>query len=283
MNSGHMNLGHESRTPGERLTRVALWVVTILVLTYLISPLLVIVPLSFSSSAFLNYPIPSFSLRWYEDFFSSPEWRLAIWNSLVIGSITALLATALGTLAALGLNRADFPFKRVVTAFFISPLVVPVIILAVGTYFFFAPLRLTGTYTGIILAHTTMAVPFVVITVSATLNGFDKNLIRAGFSLGASPVRVFFKVILPLVLPGVISGAVIAFATSLDEVVMILFLAGPEQTTIPRQMFNGIKYYLSPTITAVATVLIVVSILILGLVGLLRRRMDKMRAADTGS
>lgn len=278
-----MNFGHESRTPAERLTRLALWVVTILVLTYLISPLLVIVPLSFSSSAFLNYPIPSFSLRWYEDFFSSPEWRLAIWNSLVVGSISALLATALGTLAALGLNRADFPFKRIVTAFFISPLVVPVIILAVGTYFFFAPLRLTGTYTGIILAHTTMAVPFVVITVSATLNGFDKNLIRAGFSLGASPVRVFFKVILPLVLPGVVSGAVIAFATSLDEVVMILFLAGPEQTTIPRQMFNGIKYYLSPTITAVATVLIVVSILILGLVGLLRRRMEKMRAADAGS
>ena len=274
-----MTFGHEHRPLSQRLTRLALWVVTILVLTYLIAPLLVIIPLSFSSSAFLNYPIPSFSLRWYEDFFSSPEWRLAIWNSLVVGSITALLATSLGTLAALGLNRADFPFKRVITGFFISPLVVPVIILAVGTYFFFAPLRLTGTYTGIILAHTTMAIPFVVITVGATLTGLDENLVRAAFSLGAHPVRVFFKVILPLVLPGVVSGAVIAFATSLDEVVMILFLAGPEQNTIPRQMFNGIKYYLSPTITAVATVLIVASILILGLIGLLRRRMDKLRAS----
>ncbi|MCW5687519.1 MAG: ABC transporter permease [Pseudolabrys sp.] len=274
-----MTFGHEHRPLSQRLTRLALWVVTILVLTYLIAPLLVIIPLSFSSSAFLNYPIPSFSLRWYEDFFSSPEWRLAIWNSLVVGSITALLATSLGTLAALGLNRADFPFKRIITGFFISPLVVPVIILAVGTYFFFAPLRLTGTYTGIILAHTTMAIPFVVITVGATLTGLDENLVRAAFSLGAHPVRVFFKVILPLVLPGVVSGAVIAFATSLDEVVMILFLAGPEQNTIPRQMFNGIKYYLSPTITAVATVLIVASILILGLIGLLRRRMDKLRAS----
>ena len=274
-----MTFGHEHRPLSQRLTRLALWVVTILVLTYLIAPLLVIIPLSFSSSAFLNYPIPSFSLRWYVDFFSSPEWRLAIWNSLVVGSITALLATSLGTLAALGLNRADFPFKRVITGFFISPLVVPVIILAVGTYFFFAPLRLTGTYTGIILAHTTMAIPFVVITVGATLTGLDENLVRAAFSLGAHPVRVFFKVILPLVLPGVVSGAVIAFATSLDEVVMILFLAGPEQNTIPRQMFNGIKYYLSPTITAVATVLIVASILILGLIGLLRRRMDKLRAS----
>ncbi|MCW5691985.1 MAG: ABC transporter permease [Pseudolabrys sp.] len=274
-----MTVGHEHRPLSQRLTRLALWVITILVLTYLIAPLLVIIPLSFSSSAFLNYPIPSFSLRWYEDFFTSPEWRLAIWNSLVVGSITALLATSLGTLAALGLNRADFPFKRIITGFFISPLVVPVIILAVGTYFFFAPLRLTGTYTGIILAHTTMAIPFVVITVGATLTGLDDNLVRAAFSLGAHPVRVFFKVILPLVLPGVVSGAVIAFATSLDEVVMILFLAGPEQNTIPRQMFNGIKYYLSPTITAVATVLIVVSILILGLIGLLRRRMDKLRAS----
>ena len=276
-----MTFGHEHRPLSQRLTRLALWVITILVLTYLIAPLLVIIPLSFSSSAFLNYPIPSFSLHWYEDFLSSPEWRLAIWNSLVVGSITALLATSLGTLAALGLNRADFPFKRIVTAFFISPLVVPVIILAVGTYFFFAPLRLTGTYTGIIVAHTTMAIPFVVISVGATLTGLDENLVRAAFSLGAHPVRVFFKVILPLVLPGVVSGAVIAFATSLDEVVMILFLAGPEQNTIPRQMFNGIKYYLSPTITAVATVLIVVSIAILGLVGLLRRRMDKLRASAT--
>ncbi|MBS0246456.1 MAG: ABC transporter permease [Proteobacteria bacterium] len=275
-----MTFGHEHRPLSQRLTRLALWVITILVLTYLIAPLLVIVPLSFSSSAFLNYPIPSFSLRWYEDFFSSPDWRLAIWNSLLVGSISALLATSLGTLAALGLNRANFPFKRVVTAFFISPLVVPVIILAVGTYFFFAPLRLTGTYTGIILAHTTLAIPFVIITVGATLSSFDENLVRAAFSLGAHPVRVFFKVILPLVLPGVVSGAVIAFATSLDEVVMILFLGGPEQNTIPRQMFNGIKYYLSPTITAVATVLIVVSILILGLVGLLRRHMQKLRAAD---
>jgi len=274
-----MTFGHEHRPLSQRLTRLALWVITILVLTYLIAPLLVIIPLSFSSSAFLNYPIPSFSLHWYVDFFSSPEWRLAIWNSLVVGSITALLATSLGTLAALGLNRADFPFKRVITGFFISPLVVPVIILAVGSYFFYAPLRLTGTYTGIILAHTTMAIPFVVITVGATLTGLDENLVRAAFSLGAHPVRVFFKVILPLVLPGVVSGAVIAFATSLDEVVMILFLAGPEQNTIPRQMFNGIKYYLSPTITAVATVLIVVSIAILGLVGLLRRRMDKLRAS----
>lgn len=276
-----MTFGHEHRPLSQRVTRLALWVITALVLTYLIAPLLAIIPLSFSSSAFLNYPIPSFSLRWYEDFFSSPEWRLAIWNSLVVGSISSLLATSLGTLAALGLNRADLPFKRIVTGFFISPLVVPVIILAVGTYFFFAPLRLTGTYTGIILAHTTLAVPFVIITVGATLTSLDENLVRAAFSLGAHPVRVFFKVILPLVLPGVMSGAVIAFATSLDEVVMILFLAGPEQNTIPRQMFNGIKYYLSPTITAVATVLIVVSILILGLIGLLRQRMAKLRTPST--
>jgi putative spermidine/putrescine transport system permease protein len=136
---------------------------------------------------------------------------------------------------------------------------------------------------GIILAHTTLAVPFVVITVGATLSGFDQNLVRAATSLGATPVRAFFKVTLPLVFPGVVSGAVIAFAISLDEVVMILFLAGPDQNTVPRQMFNGIKYFLSPTITAVATTLIVASVLLLAAVGALRARSNKLHAADSAS
>ncbi len=260
------------QTPAERIGRIALWMLTIVVLAYLVSPLLVIIPLSFSSSAFLNYPIPSFSLRWYEDFFNSPEWIVAFRNSLLIGAATSILATILGTLAALGLNWDGFPFKRLVMGFLISPIIVPVIILVVGTYFLFAPLGLTASFTGIILAHTTLAVPFVVIIVSATLAGLDQDLLRAAASLGADPIRVFFKVTLPIVLPGVLSGAIIAFATSLDEVVTILFLAGPEQNTIPRQMFSGIKYFLSPTITAVATMLILVSIMFLALVGALRRR-----------
>ncbi|RDV03238.1 ABC transporter permease [Undibacter mobilis] len=264
----------------QRVGMVALWMLTVAVLLFLIVPLIVIIPLSFSSSAFLNYPIPSFSLRWYDEFFTSAEWIGAVKNTLIVGSLTAILATSLGTMAALGLNRNDLPFKKLMSLFFIAPLVVPIIVVAVGTYFFFAPLRLTGTFTGIILAHTAMAVPFVVITVGATVAGLDENLVRAGASLGAHPLRVFFKITLPIVWPGVLTGAVIAFATSLDEVVMILFLGGPEQNTVPRQMFNGLKYYLSPTITAAATVLILVSVLILALVGWLRQRVKRLQVRE---
>lgn len=258
-----------------RVLRVMLWLLSLAVLFFLVSPLLAIIPLSLTSSSFLQYPIPSYSFRWYEDFLFNPEWTLAFRNTLIVGTATAVLATTLGTLAALGLSRDGFPFKRIVTSFFILPIVMPTIVLAVATYFAFAPIGLTNSLVGIILAHTTLAVPFVVITVGATLSGFDQNLVRAATSLGATPVRAFFKVTLPLVFPGVLSGAVIAFATSLDEVVMILFLAGPDQNTVPRQMFNGIKYFLSPTITAVATTLIVVSVLLLAAVGALRARVSR--------
>jgi putative spermidine/putrescine transport system permease protein len=270
------------RTPAIRILRVGLWLFSFLVLLYLIAPLLAVIPLSFSSSSYLSYPIPAFSLRWYDDFFSSPEWIAAFRNSLFVGSVTALLATILGTLAALGFWRGGFPLQQLAMAFVISPIIVPVIVIAVGAYFFFAPLGLTNSFTGIILAHTALAVPFVVITVRATLSGLDRNLVRAAASLGAAPLRVFLKVILPIVAPGVISGALIAFATSLDEVVMILFMAGPEQNTIPRQMFNGIKYFLSPTITAVATILILVSIVLLGVVAALRQKANKTAARLAG-
>jgi putative spermidine/putrescine transport system permease protein len=266
------------QTPAIRVMRVGLCILSTIVLCYLVALLLVIIPLSFSSSHYLNYPIPSFSLGWYQDFFGSPEWITAFRNTLLIGSLTALIATILGTLAALGLARKEFPFRRLIMGFMILPIIIPVIVYAVGVYFFFAPLGLANSFTGIILAHTAISVPFVVITVGATLAGLDPNLARAGASLGASPLRVFFKVILPIVAPGVLSGALIAFATSLDEVVIMLFLAGPEQNTIPRQMFTGIKYFLSPTITAAATVLIFVSILLLALVGALRSRAEKLRA-----
>lgn len=264
-------------TVSGRILRVMLWTTSLAVLLFLVAPLLAIIPLSFTSGEYLQYPIPGYSFRWYEDFLFSPEWILAFRNTFIVGTATSVLATTLGTLAALGLSRDGFPFKRLVTSFFILPVVLPAIVLAVGTYFAFAAVGLTNSLVGIILAHTMIAVPFVVITVGATLSGFDHNLVRAATSLGATPVRSFFKVTLPLVFPGVVSGAVIAFATSLDEVVMILFLAGPDQNTVPRQMFNGIKYYLSPTITAAATTLIAVSILLLVAVGALRARAGRQQ------
>jgi putative spermidine/putrescine transport system permease protein len=247
------------------------------VLLFLIAPILAVMPLSFNSVPFFTYPMPGLSLRWYRDFFLTDRWQGALHNSLIVASSTTVLAMILGTLAALGLSRANFPLRTAVMSLLISPIIVPVVITAVGMYFFFAEVGLLNTYTGLILAHTVLAAPFVVITVTATLIGFDHSLSRAGASLGASPTTVFFKVILPLILPGMISGALFAFGTSFDEVVVVLFVASPEQRTLPKVMFAGIREMISPTITAAATVLILVSIAMLTSVELLRRRSDRLR------
>jgi putative spermidine/putrescine transport system permease protein len=190
-------------TAGERSARIGAAVLTGAVLIFLIAPILVIVPLSFSSGSFFYYPLPGFSLRWYEDFFTSSFWLLSLKNSLIVGVSATVLATALGTLAALGIWRARFPAQSLVLAILISPMVVPVVIVAVGAYFAFAPLGLTDGYAGLILAHTRLGVPFVVITVLATLSGFDRTFIRAAESLGAAPLLTFRRVTLPLILPGV--------------------------------------------------------------------------------
>jgi putative spermidine/putrescine transport system permease protein len=264
-------------TPLQRMWHHALWAICILVLAFLILPILVIVPLSFSSGTFLTFPIPGLSLRWYQEFFTSAPWQLSLRNSLIVASATTVVATGLGTLAALGLTRASLPGRTLLMGLILSPMVVPLVIIAVGVYFFYAPMGLTGSLLGLTLAHTALAVPFVVITVAATLQGFDLNLSRAGASLGASPARVFFRIVLPLILPGVISGALFAFVTSFDEVVVALFLTGPQERTLPRQMFNGIRENISPVITAVASLLILISVLLLTTVELLRRRNERLR------
>jgi len=266
-------------TSGQRIAAWGLALLTTLVLLFLVAPILIIVPLSFSSGSFFYYPLPGLSLRWYEDFFSSTFWLPSVWNSLIVGISATLLATLLGTLAALGLWRARFPGQRLILALIISPMVVPVIIVAVGVYFAFAPLGLTDGYAGLILAHTTLAVPFVVVTVLATLSGFDRTLLRAAASLGAPPLATFRRVTLPLILPGVASGAVFAFAASFDEVVVALLIAGPGQRTLPRQMFAGINDNISLTITAAATMLIVISLLLMVVAGALRQRGERLRRA----
>jgi putative spermidine/putrescine transport system permease protein len=264
-------------TPGERLARIGLIVLTGAVLVFLVAPILTIVPLSFSSGAFFYYPLPGFSLRWYRDFFTSPFWLLSLKNSLIIGTSATVLATVLGTMAALGIWRARFPAQALVLAMLISPMVVPVVIIAVGVYFAFAPLGLTDGYLGLVLAHATLGVPFVVITVLATLSAFDRTLLRAAESLGASQITTFRRVMLPLILPGVASGAVFAFAASFDEVVVVLLMAGPAQRTLPRQMFAGINDNISLTIAAAATMLIAISLVLMIAVGALQRRSARMR------
>ena len=264
-------------SPAERLWHYALWGFCLLVLGYLILPILIIVPLSLSSATFLTFPLPGLSLRWYQELFTSAPWQLSLRNSLIVASAVTVLASTLGTLAALGLTRARLPGHGLLMALIVSPMIVPLVIVAVGVYFAYAPFGLTGSLLGLTLAHTALAVPFVVITVSATLQGFDPNQARAGASLGASPRIVFLRIILPLILPGVISGALFAFVTSFDEVVIALFLTGPAERTLPRQMFNGIRENISPVIAAAATLLILLSVLLLATLELLRRRNERLR------
>ncbi len=265
----------------QRVGRTLSAVYATAVLLFLVAPILVIVPLSFSSGSFFYYPLPGLSLRWYVDFFTSSFWLPALKNSLWVGAWSALLASVLGTLAAVGLWRSDFRGRSLVLAVLVAPMIVPVVIVAVGVYFAFAPLGLTQGFTGLILVHTALGAPFVVITVLATLSGFDRNLLRAAAACGASPLVAFRRVMLPQIAPGVASGAVFAFATSFDEVVVVLLIGSPETRTLPRQMFSGINDNISLTITAAATLLIVFSSLLMLTVAKLKRRREAGTAART--
>ncbi len=275
--------------PVERLWYYTYRLICAAIFFFLIAPILVIIPLSFNAEPYFTFTPemlalkPSaFSLRWYQDIINNEQWLHSIKNSFIIGIAATILATAFGTVAALGLSRAELPAKRLLMAVLISPMIVPLIISAAAMFFFYsAPFgtdyALTHTYAGVILAHAALGTPFVVITVTATLVGFDRNLIRASNSLGADSVTTFFRVIMPLILPGVISGALFAFVTSFDEVVVVLFMAGFEQRTIPRQMWAGIREQISPTILAVATLLICLSTVLLATIELLRRRNERLR------
>ena len=279
------------------------------VLLFLIMPILVMIPLSFNAEPYFTYnskmlalDADAYSTRWYVDIFKngmadprqdfgwsfiSDSWSNAQWihsmkNSFIIGIFATLISTSLGTLAALGLTRAHMPYRKLITAVLISPMIVPIIISAAGMFFFYSDVGLSQTFPGIILAHAALGTPFVVITVTATLAGFDNNLTRASASLGATPQRTFFKVIVPLIAPGVISGGLFAFITSFDEVVAVIFLTEFEQRTIPRQMWSGLREQISPTILAVATILVAISVMLLITLELLRRRSEKLRGLSPG-
>jgi putative spermidine/putrescine transport system permease protein len=243
-----------------------------LVLAFLVLPIFVPVPLSMNSEAFFTYPLKGFSWRWYREVLGSGAWRDAIWHSLVIAIGVTVLATSLGTLAAVGLSNPRMPARRSVMAVLIAPLIVPVIITAVGAYLFYAPIGLANSFIGIIIGQTTIASPFVVVTVSASLANFDRTLMQAAAISGARPLVAFRRVMLPLILPGVLSGAAFAFVASFDELVIALFLAGPAQRTLPMQMFVGLREHLDPAITAAATLMMSLSVLLLIVADQLRRR-----------
>ncbi len=251
---------------------------------FLIAPILTIIPLSFNAENFftftpemLSLSPEGYSLKHYQDFFTNSDWQSAMWNSLKIAPMATILAVGFGTLAAIGLSQPHVPFRRAIMAILISPMIVPLIISAAGMYFFYSRVNLQGTYLGVVLAHAALGIPFVIITVTATLVGFDRSLTRASANLGADPVTTFLRVQMPLILPGVISGGLFAFITSFDEVVVVLFVGSAQQKTLPWQMFIGLREQISPTILAVATILVVISIALLTTVELLRRRSERMR------
>jgi putative spermidine/putrescine transport system permease protein len=296
-------------SPLERAWHWTYKVLCALIFVFLIAPILIVIPLSFNAEPYFTFTTEmltldpdGYSLRWYDnlltfgmldpsaprdaawwqDTWSNSTWIKAAKNSLIIGFFATILATVLGTFAALGLSRPEMPYRKAIMAILISPMIVPIIITATGLFFFYSATGLAGSYIGVILAHATLGIPFVIITVTATLMGFDRSLLRASASLGAGPVRTFFKVQLPLITPGVVSGGLFAFVTSFDEVVVVLFIGSHEQQTIPRQMWNGIREQISPSILAVATILVIVSIALLTTVELLRRRSERLRGLSPG-
>ena len=307
-------------SPLERVWHYTYLVICALIFTFLIAPILIVMPLSFNAEPYftftekmLSFDPEGYSMRWYDtlvtfgmqtpeaergaafwsDFWHNATWMHVAKNSVIIGFFSTILAASLGTIAALGLTRPEMPYRKQIMAVLISPMIVPIIISATGMFFFYSgqwvPVpsfenglhiewgRLAGSYPGIILAHAALGIPFVIITVTATLFGFDQSLVRASASLGANPRTTFFKVQMPLILPGVISGGLFAFVTSFDEVVAVLFIADHTQQTIPRQMWNGIREQISPAILSVATILVIISIALLTTVEILRRRSERLR------
>jgi len=305
-------------SPLEKLWHYTYLTLCGLILLFLIAPIVIVIPLSFNAEPYFTFTEkmmtldPSgYSLRWYDnlitfgmqnpdaprdaafwwDFWQNATWVQVTKHSVIIGVFATLIAAGLGTIAALGLTRPEMPFRKMIMAVLISPMIVPIIISATGMFFFYSMQwvpgidaqghfewgRLAGTYPGIILAHAALGIPFVIITVTATLSGFDQSLVRAAASLGANPRTAFLRVQMPLIMPGVVSGGLFAFVTSFDEVVAVLFIAANDQQTIPRQMWNGIREQISPAILAVATLLVIVSVSLLTVVELLRRRSERLR------
>ncbi|MEL6209960.1 MAG: ABC transporter permease [Pseudomonadota bacterium] len=276
-------------TTGQRVWWYGFRVICGLIFFFLIAPIMVIIPLSFNAEDFFTFTpgmlaleADAYSLKHYDDFLTNDDWQGALWNSLRIAPMATFLSVALGTLAAIGLSQSHVPFRGAIMAVLISPMIVPLIISAAGMYFFYSRIGLQGTYWGVVLAHAALGTPFVIITVTATLVGFDKSLTRAAANLGADPVTTFFRVQMPLIVPGVVSGGLFAFITSFDEVVVVLFLGSAAQKTLPWQMFTGLREQISPTILAVATILVAISIALLATVEILRRRSERLRGMSPG-
>jgi len=291
---------HAYLTSNQVLWHYSFRVICGLIFIFLITPILVVMPLSFNAQNFftftpemLRFDPAGYSLKHYQDFFSNDEWQRSFWNSLIIAPIATIISVSLGTLAAIGLSQSHVPAKRAIMAILISPMIVPLIISATGMFFFYSTmgnfmentLGLDKNFVGyvkVVLAHAVLGIPFVIITVTATLVGFDTSLTRAAANMGANPITTFFRVQMPLIFPGVVSGGLFAFITSFDEVVVVMFIGSASQKTLPWQMFIGLREQISPTILAVATILVCISVALLMTLEMLRRRSERLRGITPG-
>jgi putative spermidine/putrescine transport system permease protein len=265
-------MNSDQALPISHWRRLWLYVLGGLVLFYLIAPSLIIVPMSFSGSTLLQFPPETWSLRWYEAYFGAVEWRDATVVSVKVAIMTTLVATPIGTAAAYAINSGVLRFAGFIQTLLTVALIIPVILVGIGTFFLYARLGLNNTLTGLVIAHTVQALPLVVLTVLSGFRTFDMNQERVARSLGANRLAAFWQVTVPQIRFSIVSGALFAFITSFDEVVVSLFISGGDTTTLTRRMFTALRDQVDPTIAAISTCLIVLSIVLLTLAQVLGRR-----------
>ncbi|MGY2066525.1 ABC transporter permease [Blastococcus sp. SYSU DS0619] len=246
-----------------------------LVMGLLILPTVVVIPMSFTDERTFQFPPENWSLRWYGEFFTSDAWTTAFTTSLRVALVVAVLASVIGIAAAIALNRWSLPGKEFVRQLVLAPLIIPSVVIAVALYYVFLDWQLTGSFQGFVLAHTVIAVPFVIVSVTTSLNGYDRQLSLASASMGANAVTTFLRVTVPLIMPGIASGFVFAFVTSLDEVVIALFLQSPSFETLPVRMYEGVTSDIDPTVAVASTLMVLATLIALLIPEVLRLRRPK--------
>jgi ABC-type spermidine/putrescine transport system permease subunit II len=257
--------------------RMTLWAFSLSVVGFLLIPILVIIGVSFNKSALFDFPPTEWSLRWYQSLIGSREWREAFWLSLWLAIGVTSVSLLLGVPAAYALARSRFRGRALVSFFLVSPVIVPVIVLALGFYVLFAPLGLIGRPAGLLLAHTVLALPVVIIIVQASFRRVDGSVELAARACGASFFRTFWHVSLPSVRPALFSAGAFAFLTSFDEVVLALFLGGPQAITLPKRIWEAVKFELDPTLTAISSLLVALTIVALLVAEIGRRRPSRIK------
>ncbi|RLB19105.1 MAG: ABC transporter permease [Deltaproteobacteria bacterium] len=252
-----------------------LWVISGAAVFFLIVPVLLLVPMSFGSAEIIEFPPTKFCLDQYRKFFSHPMWQSAVLVSLQVSALTAVCSTTIGLLASIALVWGKFKGKGFVTGFILSPMIVPLIVLGLAYYVFLAKLGLIGTKLGLIIAYTPLTLPFSVLPISATLRGFDRSLEHAALNLGANRFQTFMKITVPIIRPGVITGALFAFMIAFDEVVIALFICGSTAVTLPKKMWDVIRYEIEPMLPAISTLLLLLAVVFLITTGLLQKRVAR--------